>query len=69
MAAACIVCEDIDGKVLLTRRDRRMKFWPSAWVFAGGHIEVDENLDEGALREFYEETGIKVSINYQQGQS
>ena len=46
-----------------------MKFWPSAWVFPGGHIEVDENLDEGALREFYEETGIKVSVTYQQGQS
>ena len=24
-----------------------MGFFPSAWVFPGGHIEVDEGLDEG----------------------
>ena len=37
-----------------------MKFFPRAWVFPGGHIEVDEGLDEGALREFFEETGVEV---------
>lgn len=37
-----------------------MKFWPKAWVFPGGHIEVDEGLDEGALREVFEETGVDV---------
>ena len=37
-----------------------MGFFPSAWVFPGGHIEVDEGLDEGALREFFEETGVQV---------
>ena len=37
-----------------------MAFWPSAWVYPGGHIEVGEGLDEGSLREFYEETGVKI---------
>ena len=37
-----------------------MGFFPSAWVFPGGHIEVDEGLDEGALREFFEETGVFI---------
>ena len=40
-----------------------MLFWPSAWVFPGGHIEVDEGLDEGSLREFYEETGVQVKMD------
>jgi len=39
-----------------------MGFFPKAWVFPGGHLEVDEGLDEGALREFFEETGIKVDV-------
>ena len=57
-AAGCIVCQDSEGRYLLTRRNRRMGFYPSAWVFPGGHLEVDEGLDEGALREFFEETGV-----------
>ena len=39
-----------------------MGFFPKAWVFHGGHIEVDEGLDEGAIIEFHEETGIQVTI-------
>ena len=61
-AAACIVCQDVDGKFLLTRRERNMGSYPKAWVFPGGHIEIDEGLDEGGLRELYEETGVKVNV-------
>ena len=39
-----------------------MAFWPCAWVFPGGHIEVNEGIDEGSLREFHEETGVKVTV-------
>ena len=46
-----------------------MMFWPSAWVFPGGHIEVDEGLDEGSLREFQEEVGIKVETNVTMGRN
>lgn len=46
-----------------------MHFWPSAWVFPGGHIEVDEGLDEGSLREFYEETGVEVQVDRVDGGS
>lgn len=56
--AACLVCQDSDGRYLLTRREKNMRSFPKAWVFPGGHIEVDEGIDEGVLREFYEETGI-----------
>ena len=44
-----------------------MSFWPSAWVFPGGHIEVDEGLDEGSLREFFEEVGIKIETHKIEG--
>lgn len=57
-AAACVVCLDSEGKFLITRRERNMSFFPKAWVFPGGHLDADEGLDEGGLREFYEETGV-----------
>ena len=56
--AGCVVCQDSEGRYLITRRSSRMAFWPSAWVYPGGHIEVNEGLDEGSLRELYEETGV-----------
>jgi len=32
------------------------------WVQPGGHIEDDEVPEETAVREVYEETGIKISL-------
>lgn len=54
------VVVDKDGNVLMTRRNKNLKSFPSAWVFPGGHLEKNENFDEGMLREVYEETGIQV---------
>ena len=44
-----------------------MSFFPRAWVFPGGHIEVDEGLDEGSLREFFEEVGVDVKTIITEG--
>ena len=46
-----------------------MGFFPRAWVFPGGHTEVDEGLDEGALREFAEETGVQIETIKTKGQA
>ncbi len=39
--------------------DRKKSDWPGI-SFPGGHIEEDESLDEGLIREIYEETGLKL---------
>jgi len=46
-----------DGKVLLRFHDK-YKFW----AFVGGHIELDEDPIEAALRECKEETGLDVEL-------
>ena len=37
-----------------------MRAFPNAWVMAGGHIELGETLEFGAIREVFEETGIVI---------
>lgn len=42
--------------VLLIRRDRAP--FEGCWAFPGGFIEMEETLEESALRELEEETGL-----------
>ena len=44
-------------KILLVKHKKY-----SRWVQPGGHIEHDEFPEEAAIREAYEETGIKVKL-------
>ena len=66
MATDIAVFAFMDGKlqVLLVRR----KFEPGIgkWALPGGFVREDENLEESALRELHEETGLKQSAYLEQ---
>lgn len=51
-----------DGKLLTTERSRN-KTYPLKWEVTGGSILKGETAAEGAIRELYEETGIKISTD------
>jgi nucleoside triphosphatase len=54
------------GELLLVRSHK----WPDVYVVPGGHVELGERLDEAAIREAEEETGLETHdlefINFQQ---
>ena len=63
--ACCIVPERInpitkEKEVLITRRKETMRAFPNVWVFPGGHVDHGETLQQAALRELKEETGIEI---------
>lgn len=55
-----------NGEILLLESHK----WPGAYVVPGGHVELGERLEETAVREAKEETGLDVYdlefINFQQ---
>jgi len=56
--AAVVLVEG--GKILLVRRSGCS--YSGKWCIPCGHVEWDEDVRDAAGREFFEETGIKVSV-------
>lgn len=49
-----------DRKMLLVQRHAQDDFMPNKWWFVGGKLEHGETVEQGAIRELKEETGIKL---------
>jgi 8-oxo-dGTP diphosphatase len=59
LAAAILVHED---RVLLVRRSITERFLPGVWGVPCGKVEPGEKLDEAAVRELREETGLDGTV-------
>ncbi|XP_046539058.1 nucleoside diphosphate-linked moiety X motif 17 isoform X2 [Equus quagga] len=55
-----VILQSSDQTVLLTRRTRTLSISPNLWVPPGGHVELDEELLDGGLRELWEESGLQL---------
>jgi len=58
VGVAIIVMEE--GQILLGKRSRGL--YKDHWCIPCGYVEYHEEIREAAAREFFEETGLKVSI-------
>jgi 8-oxo-dGTP pyrophosphatase MutT (NUDIX family) len=63
-AASLILLRDSaeGAEVLLVERNPQQRFMGGAWVFPGGAVHPDEDVDHGAtaVRELHEEAGIEL---------
>lgn len=60
-AASVIVLRDAPLEVLLLRRNDNSSFVPGAWVFPGGAIDGGETPEAAAIREAFEEAGLRLT--------
>jgi 8-oxo-dGTP diphosphatase len=52
----------LDNKYLLGKRDIN-DTQGGKWVTAGGGVEFGETLDQALIREYFEETGLNITIS------
>jgi ADP-ribose pyrophosphatase YjhB (NUDIX family) len=55
------LCRDDHGRVLLVRNSGASEF-PGLWGLPGGGVEQGEHPDDAVVREFAEETGLRVRV-------
>ena len=53
LVGASVIVEDENGRILLERRSDN-----HCWGYAGGAVELDEDVEDAAKRQLFEETGI-----------
>jgi 8-oxo-dGTP pyrophosphatase MutT (NUDIX family) len=58
---AAVIIEDDRGRVLLLKRSPTMSWKPGRWNLPAGHVEPGELAAEAAVREAYEEAGLRVA--------
>lgn len=58
--ACCALIFDSSNRLLLTRRHKDLRSFPSCWVTPGGRLDENEDLEACVLREVEEEVGIKI---------
>ncbi|NTV12862.1 MAG: NUDIX hydrolase [Desulfobulbaceae bacterium] len=55
-----IIIETAGGIVLIMRKNP-----PPGWALPGGFVEYGESLEEAAIREAFEETGLTITLSGQ----
>lgn len=61
---ALFTFDDQQLKILLSRRD--CEPYSGLWAYPGGHLENDEELDAGTLRQLREEAGLTAPVRLKQ---
>ncbi|MBD3218765.1 MAG: NUDIX domain-containing protein [candidate division Zixibacteria bacterium] len=60
IVAADLIVQYPDGKIILIKRKNDP--YKDYWALPGGMVEEDETVEEAAVREAEEETGVKIEL-------
>jgi 8-oxo-dGTP diphosphatase len=59
-----VLLTDKDGKILILKRSTDSKTNPGKWEIPGGKVDQGESFDHALIREVFEETQLKISLDH-----
>ena len=62
--AVRVLLHDEDGKILILKRSTDSKTNSGKWELPGGKVDQGESFDQALIRETYEETKLKISLEH-----
>jgi 8-oxo-dGTP diphosphatase len=62
--AVRVLLTDKNGKILILKRSTNSKTNPGKWELPGGKVDQGESFDQALIREVYEETNLKISLDH-----
>ena len=59
-----VVCAIIerDGKIFIAKRAETKKTWPGRFELIGGHVDLNESLEDALKREVKEEINVDIEV-------
>jgi 8-oxo-dGTP pyrophosphatase MutT (NUDIX family) len=55
-------CTNVAGELLIAKRSKKEKFLPEFWELIGGKVKFGEEPRHALMREFEEETSLRVAV-------
>lgn len=62
--AVRVLLTNEDGKTLIIKRSTDSKTNPGKWELPGGKVDQGESFDQALVREVYEETNLKITLDH-----
>lgn len=62
--AVRVLLIDENGKILILKRSTDSKTNPGKWELPGGKVDQGESFDQALIREVFEETELKISLDH-----
>lgn len=59
-----VLLADENNKILILKRSTESKTNPGKWELPGGKVDQGESFDQALIREVYEETKLKISLEH-----
>jgi 8-oxo-dGTP diphosphatase len=63
VAVGAVIVDDADHILLVKHVPERQSFWQGKWICPGGRLRVGEAIEEGILREIWEETHLQIRLD------
>lgn len=57
------ILKNENNEILLLKRNKKSRYEGEKWEFPGGKVDYGEYFEQALIREFKEETNIKITIN------